>query len=397
MEKTLDNMNNASSADDVEVPQNSQNLAKRRNQTATRAATNNLNSSSAKGGAPSQRAARISMSTKMQRNANTNKLKKRKHGIATLVIGISLIVLLTLLLGAYFIGGDYAFKLAIGSTYTAEAARTEDSLRKIYPFPDNDISWVNSATESGLLTDANITSYDKLSLHAKVYKSEVTTNNWAIVLHGYRGNWSEMALPAQKSHEQGINCLIPDLRGQGESEGSFIGLGYFDRLDVLKWIEYIINLNSNAKIILYGLSMGGATVLMTTGEKLPENVVCAIEDCAYSNVFTEFNHVASNVLNLPFSNISMFAIDGAAKRKTGASLKEMDVTKFLAKSTTPTLFIHGSGDSFVPFAMLNTLYTANTSIYRERLVIDGAEHAMASTVNPGLYYSTVFQFINKFI
>ena len=31
---------------------------------------------------------------------------------------------------------------------------------------------------------------------------------------------------------------------------------------------------------LYGVSMGGATVLNTAGEALPENVSCIVSDCA---------------------------------------------------------------------------------------------------------------------
>lgn len=44
----------------------------------------------------------------------------------------------------------------------------------------------------------------------------------------------------------------------GNSEGQYIGMGWLDRKDMLKWIDYVISLDKNAQIALYGESMGGA-------------------------------------------------------------------------------------------------------------------------------------------
>lgn len=49
-------------------------------------------------------------------------------------------------------------------------------------------------------------------------------------------------------------------------------MGWNDRLDVIEWINYIAERNPESKIILHGVSMGAATTMMATGEKLPENV-----------------------------------------------------------------------------------------------------------------------------
>ena len=47
-----------------------------------------------------------------------------------------------------------------------------------------------------------------------------------------------------------------------------------------------------AQVVLHGVSMGAATVMMTTGEQLPENVRAAVEDCGYTDVWEEFYHPA---------------------------------------------------------------------------------------------------------
>ena len=88
--------------------------------------------------------------------------------------------------------------------------------------------------------------------------------------------------------EQGWNVLLPDMRTHGESEGKYIGMGWLDRLDVLKWIDLIRERDEQAQIILHGVSMGGATVMMTSGEALPENVRAVIDDCGYTSVWDIF-------------------------------------------------------------------------------------------------------------
>ena len=49
----------------------------------------------------------------------------------------------------------------------------------------------------------------------------------------------------------GYNVLMPNLRAHGETEGKYITMGWIDRLDILKWIDYLNNEYGDIKIILY--------------------------------------------------------------------------------------------------------------------------------------------------
>ena len=44
-------------------------------------------------------------------------------------------------------------------------------------------------------------------------------------------------------------------------------MGWDDRYDIMGWIDYLVSQNPQAQIILYGVSMGGATVMDVAGEK----------------------------------------------------------------------------------------------------------------------------------
>ncbi len=81
---------------------------------------------------------------------------------------------------------------------------------------------------------------------------------------------------------------MPDLRGHGQSEGNYIGMGWDERLDIVDLTKYIINNYANTEIVLFGVSIGVATVMTTSGEKLPSNVKAIIEDCGYTSAWSQF-------------------------------------------------------------------------------------------------------------
>ena len=198
---------------------------------------------------------------------------------------------------------------------------------------------------------------------------------------------------AEQFYDMGYSVLLPDARAHGKSEGRYIGMGWPERKDNLLWIDEIIKLNSKAKIGLFGVSMGGATVVNLAGEALPEQVVLAIEDCGYASVYEQFSVQMKSLFNLPaFPMLDIASL--VAYAKSGVNLLEADSTKQAAKIKIPTLFIHGSEDKFVPFEMLDKLYNA-ANCKKEKLVIEGAGHAQSSSRDPQLYWTTVVRFIEN--
>ena len=78
------------------------------------------------------------------------------------------------------------------------------------------------------------------------------------------------------------------------------------------------------------------------------------------------------------------------------SLKKASAIKQVAKSKTPTLFIHGDKDKFVPFYMLDKLYEA-ASCKKEKLVIKNAGHTEAQAIEPERYWRCVRRFIKHYL
>ncbi len=239
--------------------------------------------------------------------------------------------------------------------------------------------------------EVSIMSHDNINLRG--YSIQQESSIYVIMVHGYRSDGASLIAPIKKMYKQGYNLLIPDLRGHGLSEGDYIGMGWDDRLDVLLWIDSIIKQDKNASIVLYGVSMGGATVMNVAGEMLPTQVKAIIEDCGYTNVWEVFQ----KQLDMDYlkSEISLHIASVVTKMRAGYFLEDNKPIEQVKKSQTPMLFIHGDKDEFVPYEMLDQLYNAATC-EKEKLVIKNATHTNSCSVDPDLYYQTVFRFIDKY-
>ena len=126
-----------------------------------------------------------------------------------------------------------------------------------------------------------------------------TSHRWAIVLHDYACTKEDMRTVARAFHEQGYHVLTPDARAHGESEGSLISLGWNERKDLLRWIDAVLEMDSQAEIVLYGISMGADTILFCPQEKLPAAVRCIIEDGGYTSVYDILSWQMTHYYKMP--------------------------------------------------------------------------------------------------
>jgi fermentation-respiration switch protein FrsA (DUF1100 family) len=301
-------------------------------------------------------------------------------------------IILTLLIALYFIVGNFFYNIALNpkTSKTFVLGEDEEEIEEQEEKGLEKIDWLSQNSEDVYITSSN---NGNLKLHAYEIMNAEQSDIWTIVIHGYSGQGKDMTYYVQQFYNRGYNVLVVDLRGHGQSEGDYIGMGWHDRLDIIDWANYLIGKDNNCKIILHGVSMGGATVMMTTGEKLPDNIKVAIEDCGYTSIWDEFEMQLKGLYNLPAFPV-LNAASSVCKIKAGYKVEEGSSVEQVKKSKTPTLFIHGELDSFVPFEMLDKVYES-ANCKKEKLVIEGAAHAEASSINPELYWKTIDRFIKE--
>lgn len=231
--------------------------------------------------------------------------------------------------------------------------------------------------------------------YAKVYFQDEPTDKYAVVVHGYNDTPKGMTRWIRAYLEMGFNVVVPYLIGHGPDKNLYCSMGYYDRYIVMDWIDYINSLNDKAKIVIHGVSMGGATTLMVTGEEIPENVVAAVGDCSYTSCWDEY---CSQLENFPVPASAIVApVNLVSKIRGNFDFKEASPLKAVIRSKTPTLFIHGDGDTFVPYSMMEPLYEACGAADKQMLTVHCNVHALSAYADGELYWNTVKEFISKYL
>lgn len=320
-----------------------------------------------------------------------------KVKVKKIILFISTILMITIISALAF-GGNYLYNLAINPNTDKSIVFSSDEDDTEAVSQNETSGHVNLDTQSWLLNDSGYkslyrTSKDGLKLHN--YVLENTSNKWVIAVHGYTSEGKLMSNYAKNFYDMGYNVLIPDLRGHGNSQGDYIGMGWDERLDIIDLIDYIVDMDKDSEIVLFGVSMGAATVMNVSGETLPSNVKAIIEDCGYTSAWNQFAYQLDELFGLPPFPM-MHTASLIAKFKAGYWLKEASPIDQVKKSKTPTLFIHGDADTFVPFTMLDEVYNS-CAAPKEKLIIKDAKHAKSSKVNPELYWNSISNFLNKYV
>ncbi|UII25165.1 alpha/beta hydrolase [Fulvivirga maritima] len=82
-----------------------------------------------------------------------------------------------------------------------------------------------------------------------------------IMFHGYISDKSRLIAKSKKFHKMGFNTFLVDFMGSGGSEGHQTTLGYYEADQVKAAYDIIKARKNESKIILFGTSMGAASIM----------------------------------------------------------------------------------------------------------------------------------------
>lgn len=270
----------------------------------------------------------------------------------------------------------------------ARDASSMDFLRKDYP---GTAEWVDSMQRAGVLRDTFIVNRG-VRQHA-FYAHRDEALGTAVLVHGYTDCALRMMMLGKLYYDSlQFNVLLPDHVRHGQSEGEAIQMGWLDRLNIERWTEIADSLWAGKSIYLHGISMGAATVMMCSGDSLPESVKGIIEDCGYTSVWDEFSGEIKNQFHLPVHPLMDMA-SWMCHHRYGWNFREASALEQVRKSRLPILFIHGDKDTFVPTEMVYRLYEAKTQGDKRLWIAPGSGHARAYRDHPEEYRKVLEEFV----
>ena len=305
-----------------------------------------------------------------------------------------LIILICLLTVVLLAGSWYAYRIAFYSPQKDRDQVVKPKDPQYDPYRD-EMRRIFHQLNDRPCEFVSITSQDGLKLSGRYYhvKDGAPLD---IGFHGYRSHpITDFSGGTELSFQMGHNVLLIDERAHGRSEGNTISFGILERLDLLDWINYAITrFGKDVKILLYGVSMGGATVLMASDLALPENVRGIIADCPYAKPLDIILYVGKRT-SFPNWLIKPFAIL-AARIYGGFDLLETDAEQAVKNTKVPILIIHGEADRYEPCEMSAEVALANPDMV-QRFTFPGAAHGISYLVDTPRYHQIVRDFVDRII
>ncbi len=222
--------------------------------------------------------------------------------------------------------------------------------------------------------DVEILSQDGLRLVGHYIYAQGQTRRLAVLFHGWRGSWTgDFGSIGRWLREIGCDLLLVEQRGQGASEGKYMGFGVLERRDVSQWMRYLERERHNMlPVYLGGVSMGAATVLMAAGDELPDFVQGVLADCGFTSPYEMLYEVGRKSLRMR-EHPAMDYVNRIVRLHAHFGIKEYSTPESLRKTRLPVFFVHGLADDFVPCRMSQKAYEACAS-RKELLLVEGAGH-----------------------
>ena len=214
---------------------------------------------------------------------------------------IAFVIVIVVMVVATIGGSFYMLDFALAPD--AERTDTAASFRQLVEKHPEVKPWLDSLNQRGALRDTFINMPSGERHHGyfirqatdstkNVADSTTMSRPVAIVVHGWRDTAIKFMTIARIYELAGYHVLMPDLHAHGLSEGEAVQMGWKDRKDVLHWMTVASKLFGTNDFVIHGVSMGAATTMCVSGEKMPECVknVRFIEDCGYTSVWDEFSY-----------------------------------------------------------------------------------------------------------
>lgn len=242
--------------------------------------------------------------------------------------------------------------------------------------------------------NVTLTTSDGLNLAAWYVPNE-TGRGTVIYCHGHLNHRGQMLDQAAFIHENGFNGLLFDFRRHGDSEGNLTTFGYFEWRDAQAALRYAVDVRGEqGPVILWGVSMGAATALLTAAEE-PE-IDAVIAESSFYAASETLRGDLNRMFGLPTVPFG-FLTGTITELRVGIKLDALDIGRAVSGlKEASVLLVGGTADRRMPVSNNERLYDQIPGTRKEIYVVEGATHGDIWEMDREAYAETVRQFLERF-
>lgn len=252
----------------------------------------------------------------------------------------------------------------------------------------------NTPADHGLAyEEVTLTTSDGLNL-AAWYVPNASGRGTVIYAHGHTNHRGQMLEQAAFLHENGYSGLLFDFRRHGDSEGDLTTFGYYEWRDAQAALRHVVDeRGEEGPVILWGVSMGAATALLTATEEPEYDAVIA--ESSYYAASETLRSDLSRIFGLPTIPFG-FLTGTITELRVGIKIDSLDLGRAVAGlGETAVLLVGGSADRRMPLSNNERLFERIPGARKEIYVAEGATHGDIWEMDREAYAEKVLAFLEK--
>jgi len=177
-----------------------------------------------------------------------------------------------------------------------------------------------------------------------------------VFLHGNASSQQEGQYLVPNFCPKGVAVYLFDFAGCGQSDGEYISLGYYEKIDVELLLDFLVMSFNLGPFILWGRSMGASTSLMIRHTRLAGIIV----DSAYTSIKDMCAAIAKS-LDLPSLLVPavVWFLKHNVLNKAGFDMSKVSpLDSASEEGNVPLLHGHATDDEFIPIDQARTIFSA---------------------------------------
>jgi dipeptidyl aminopeptidase/acylaminoacyl peptidase len=246
---------------------------------------------------------------------------------------------------------------------------------------------------------AEFTTADGVRLHGWFLRRDgsADASRVVVVMHGYRGEKSDVLGMSTALWRAGFAVLLFDFRGRGRSARAPITMGHRETADLAAALDWVAGRVPGARIGLLGFSMGGVVAILGGAD---ERVRAIVADSVFASQREVIAHAAERDARRLFrgwipGRAFLPAMEWWHRRSGRPGFDAIaPVHDLAALSGTPILFIHGTRDHWIPVDHARRLVEAAPPS-SESWMVEGALHCGAYFLDRPGYCKRVAEFFER--